>query len=179
MGESGIHAAIWTRNIGRVQSIIEKNPQSVHDMYDGISTWSPLDRAIAFGNLDIARLIRRNGGRPTPSKPVSYISPVRFCARWGSTSTLKWVFENNIYPSTILITKDSKGCTPLDHARIKKQWETLAFLQKLLYVDPVFLAIQRAKRDYHQCCALRRLPDELLDMVVDEVARHFDLKVVW
>ena len=44
-------------------------------------------------------------------------------------------------------------------------------------VEDVFLTMQRAKRD-HQSTLLRRLPDELLDMVIDEVAQRFYLKVV-
>ena len=44
-------------------------------------------------------------------------------------------------------------------------------------VEDVFLAMQRAKRDRR--CVLRRLTDELLDMVVDEVAQRSYLVVKW
>ena len=68
--------------------------------------------------------------------------------------------------------------TPLDIAIEKKHWQIANLLGRLLHLDPVFLAMQRAKRDYHQC-VLRRLPDELLDTIVEEVAARFYLKVKW
>ena len=66
------------------------------------------------------------------------------------------------------------GRTPLDVA----SEENAVLLLRLIYVEPVFLAMHRAKRDHRQC-VLRRLPNELLDMVVDEVAARFHLKVEW
>ena len=91
--------------------------------------------------------------------------------------TLKWVFAENILSRDVLKIENVNGKTPLDKAISRKKWETAALFRRLLHLDPVFLAMQCAKRDHN--CVLRRLPDELLDMVVDEVAARHNLKVVW
>ena len=142
---------------------------------------TPLDIAIAFGNLEIAKFFFEKGGRPNleiySRDGDSY--HVHDAARWGYTATLKWVFAEKILPLNVLSAKNCDGCTPLDRAIDGKKWMTAALLRHLLYVEPVFLAMQRAKRDYHQMSVLRRLPNELLDMVVDEVAVRYHLEVVW
>ena len=130
-----------------------------------------LDTAIGYGKLEIAQFLWREKG----VKPEECIS-VHCAAFSGYTSVLKWLFENNIFSINVLKKKIS-GKTPLDYAIVQSRWETAALLRRLP-VDPVFLAMQRAKRD-HSSCVLRRLPNELLDMVVDEMAARFHLKVVW
>ena len=91
---------------------------------------------------------------------------------------MEWVFENKVLPLRVLNIKNDYGWTPLELAFRWRNMKTVALLQHFIHIlDSVFLAMQRAKRD-HQC-VLRRLPNELLDMVVDEVAARYQLKVVW
>ena len=140
-----------------------------------------LDNAIASGQLEIMKILWEIGVKPNLDAyhENHYSSPVSAAVQNGRIATLKWVFAKGVLPLRVLQTKGEFEKTPLDFAISEKDWKTTAFLRRLLSdVDSVFLAIQRAKRDTHQC-VLRRLPDELLDMVVDEVAARFRLKVEW
>ena len=141
---------------------------------------TPLDVAIAFGKLEIAKFLFEKGGRP--NLYIYYCdgdhTPVHHAANYGYAATLKWAFTEKILPLSVLNIQDEWEKTPLDCAITNEKWKTAALLQRLMYFDPVFLAMQRAKRDHHRTL-LRRLPNELLDMVVDEVAARFHLKVVW
>ena len=144
--------------------------------------WTPLDVAIAFGKLETAKCLWDNmGGRPNLDEVYcdGKWTPVHDAAKYATI--LEWAFKENILPLSVLQNKNRSGCTPLDKAISENQWETASLLRRLMYVDPVFLAMQRAKRDHnHQCVLLlRRLPTELLDMVVDEVAARHGLQVVW
>ena len=142
--------------------------------------WTPLDIAITYGRLDAAQLLWEKGGRPTLDiYRDREQTPVHRAAEYGKTAALGWVFTEKVLPLNVLNIKDEQKMTPLDIAISKNEWETAALLRRLMHLDPVFLAMQRAKRDHHQMCVLRRLPDELLDMVVDEVASRFHLVVEW
>ena len=145
---------------------------------------TPLDIAIECGQLEMAKFLFEEGGRPNlDAYRDGIFTPVHRAAWNGHTKTLKWIITENVIPSHVLMIKDHIGLTLLDNVMnhvYHKEWEAIArLLRRVIYLDPVFLAMQRAKRDYHQMCVLRRLPDELLDMVVDEVAVRFRLKVVW
>ena len=144
------------------ENVVPLSTDMIQDLFDS---------AIMYGKLEIAQFLWREKG----VKPEECIS-VHCAAFSGYTSVLKWLFENNIFSINVLKKKIS-GKTPLDYAIVQSRWETAALLRRLP-VDPVFLAMQRAKRD-HSSCVLRRLPNELLDMVVDEMAARFHLKVVW
>ena len=140
--------------------------------------WTPIDVAIASGKLEMVKFLWDMGGRPNLEiyRDRSE-TPVHDAACCGETATLKWAFTESILPLCVLNIKNYNGWTPLDEAIFWKKWEFVALFRRLMHLDPVFLAMQRAKRDFHQM--LRRLPDELLDMVVDEVAARHRLKVVW
>ena len=142
--------------------------------------WTPFDHAIASGRLETAKYLWEIGGRPNIDiySRDGFYTPAHWVAYCGHTETLEWAFKENILPLSGLQIKTRSGCTPLDKAISENQWETASLLRRLP-VDPVFLAMHRVKRDDHQMCVLRRLPNELLDMVVDEVARRFHLQVVW
>ena len=142
---------------------------------------TPLDDAIADGKLEMAKFLFEKGGRPNLDEVYcdGEWTPVHAAARSGRIEILKWVFAEKILPLNVLNIKDYDGCTPLDYAIASGYRKTITLFRHLLYVEPVFLAIQRAKRDYHQMSVLRRLPNELLDMVVDEVAVRYHLEVVW
>ena len=139
--------------------------------------WTPLDVAISRGRLEMVQFLFEKGGRP--NLEIYYnnygrrIDPVHDAVRDGRMENLKWVFENKVLPLEVLTIEDCHGKIPFEVAINEKE---RAFFQRLP-IDPVFLAMQRAKRDHR--CMLRRLPDELLDMVVDEVASDFYLEVVW
>ena len=141
---------------------------------------TPFDSAIACGKLEMVKYLWEMGGRPnleaysdgewTPMhRAVEYVDG-------HTTVTLKWTFAENVLPLRVLNIKDHDGKTPLDWAIFRKKWEHVALFQHLLF-NPVCLAIQLAKRDYQ--CILRRLPDELLDTIVEEVAARFYLKMKW
>ena len=149
--------------------------------------WTPLDFTIAYGRLETAKYLWEMDGRPNPDAYRDGIyTPVHSAAQYRYTEILKWVFAEDVLPLRVLNIKnmgnslfclqiERKG-TPLDCAIFEREWETAALLQRLLF-NSIFLAMQRAKRDYR--CMLRRLPNELLDMVVDEVAARFHhLRVV-
>ena len=141
---------------------------------------TPLDCAIACGKLEIAKFLSEKGGRPNLEvycHDREDCNPVFRAVIHGHTDTLKWVFVEDVCPLYVLNVKDEQKMTPLYNAIIHERLEIATFLQRLP-IHPVFLAMQRAKRDYHQC-VLRRLPDELLDMIVDKVAVRFHLEVVW
>ena len=145
--------------------------------------WTPLDVAIKNGQLEMAKFLFEEGAQPNLEiYRDGFFTPVHHAAQDvgcnGTFETLKWVFENKVLPLNILNVKAHNEWTPLNCATFGGKWKTKALFRRLLHLDPVFLAMQRAKRDYHQRCALRRLPDELLDMVVDEVAARLHLKVV-
>ena len=148
---------------------------------------TPLDDAIAFQNLEMAKLLweinKQNKRNKRPNHDISrnrYLrhTPVHWAALYGKTATLEWIYTEGVFPLHVFNAKNHNRETPLDVAIHQKKWETVAFLRRLMYVDPVFLAMHRAKRDHPQC-VLRRLPNELLDMIVDEVASRHGLKVVW
>ena len=139
--------------------------------------WTPLDFAIVWGKLEMAQFLFEMGGRPNIDNYYdgSYTTPVHWIARHGGTDTLKWVFVEGVLPLYVLNVKNSDGQMPLEVVRVKNT--TTLLLRDLQQVCTTFLALRCAKRDRQ--CVLRRLPDELLDMVVDEVAVRFHLKVVW
>ena len=141
---------------------------------------TPLDEAISWDKLEMAQYLWDKGGRP--NFEIYYCdgkrSPVHKAASCGYTKTLKWLFTENVLSLDALKIKDERRKTPLDCAIDYRELETAALIRRLMYFNPVFLAMQRAKRNHHRTL-LRRLPDELLDMVVDKVAARFDLKVVW
>ena len=140
---------------------------------------TPLDCAIAEGKLDTVQFLFGKGGRPNLDNLYcdEKWTPVHCATRWGHTSTLKWLFTEKVLPLNVLKIKTRWKSTPLNEAIAYGRLETAALFRRFIHLDPVFLTMQRAKRDYQ--CALRRLPNELLDMVVDEVALRFDLKVMW
>ena len=138
--------------------------------------WTPLDEAISRGKLETAKFIWEMGGRPNLEhyRDGKWTS-VHEAAYYGKTTTLKWVFAKGVLPLDMLNIKNQYDRTPLDESfRCNR---TAALLRRLIHLDPVFLAMHRAKRDRQ--CVLRRLPDELLDMIVDVVGARHGLKVVW
>ena len=141
---------------------------------------TPLDVAIMWGKLETAKYLWEKGGRSNLEnyRDGEWNTPVHHAAHSGHATTLKWVFAKGVLPLHVLQIKGRQKMTPLDVAISEKEWETAALLRRLS-VDAVFLVMQYVKRDHHQMCVLRRLPDELLDMVVDEVAARLHLKVVW
>ena len=147
--------------------------------------WTPLDIAIAEGKLEIAKHLWEIGGRPnTEIYCDRNFSSVHCAAKYGYVDILKWIVKEKVLPRSAFQFKDRWEQTPLNLAIHYKKYrrsinfeEIIAFLQRLIHVDPVFLAMQRAKRDHE--CVLRRLPNELLDMVVDVVASRFHLEVEW
>ena len=140
---------------------------------------TPLDRAIATGQLEAAKWLQKKGGRPNLGVYCDKRhTAVHSAVVYDKAATLEWVFAESVLPQSVFQIKNGQGMTPLDIAIEKKHWQIANLLGRLLHLDPVFLAMQRAKRDYHQC-VLRRLPDELLDTIVEEVAARFYLKVKW
>ena len=141
---------------------------------------TPLDNAIHDGDLETAKLLWEMGGRPNLDEVYcdGEWSPLYDTVRWGCTTILKWGFTEGVLPLHILKNK-CDGRTLLDVAISYRIQETVAFLRDLQQVCTTFLAIQLAKRDHRQMCVLRRLPNELLDMVVEEVAARHNRKVVW
>ena len=134
--------------------------------------WTPLDIAIACDRLENAKYLWRIGGKPNLDiYRHGKWTPVHYAAQSGYIEILKWIFTEGVLPLSVLLIKNKNQKTPIDRAIFRVETATLL-------VDPIFLAMQRAKRDHHRTL-LRRLPDELLDMVVDEVAARLHLKVVW
>ena len=160
--------------------VLEKEilPRSVLNI-KGRDGMTPIDCAIDYVNLKIAKYLWDMGGRPNLEIYCDWHNtPVHEAAHCEESAMMKWIFTEGVLPLSVLNIKDHKwGRTPFDIVISKKQWETVTFLGRF-YLDPVFLAMQRAKRDYRQC-VLRRLPNELLDMVVEEVAARLYLKVKW
>ena len=140
--------------------------------------WTLLDFAIAYGKLRTIQYLWGEGVQPNLEVyRDEKFTPVHMAVyTMRPPRRLQWVFAENILPLRVLNVRVGRW-TPLDIA-INKSSEATAILRRIL-IDPVFLAMQRAKRDHCQCCVMRRLPNELLDMVVDEVAARYQLKVVW
>ena len=139
--------------------------------------WTLMDCAILHGQLVVVQFLRNMGVRPNLELyRDGFLTPVHIAATEDNTVTLTWVFTEGVLPLHVLNIKDHMEMTPLENAIENRQQETI-FLLRRLPIDLVFLAMQRAKRDHSSL--LRRLPDELLDMVVDEVAARFRLKVEW
>ena len=177
-----VHWAARNRHTGTLKWVFKEKvlPIDILKIKDNLER-TPLDAAITCGSLETAKFLWEMGGRPN-FEIYHYNrrnSPIHSAAEYGDTDILKWVFTKKILPLSVLNVKDYYNQTPLDVAIDEREWETAALLRRLLYVEPAFLAMQRAKRDHHQYCVLRRLPDELLDMIVDEVAARFNLVVVW
>ena len=173
-----IHWAAQCRYTATLKWVLENNILPLHTLnIKKRNEWTPLDEAIVWGKLEMIQFLFEMGGRPNLEiYRDGSETPVHEAAEWGYTATLKWVFTENIFSLDVLKVKDDKKKTPLDHAIFENQWETAVFIQRLL-IDSVFLVMQRAKRDHR--CVLRRLPNELLDMVVEEVAVRFHLVVEW
>ena len=173
---STICSAIFWGDFAEAKRMVNEDPKYVQIEYG--DKWSVLDVAIAYGRLEIAKLLWENGGRPNLDACRDGIyTPVHEAAYGGHNTTLKWVFAKKILPLSVLKIKSGLKKTPLDWAILMRRKETAALFRRLLYVDPVFLAMHCAKRDHK--CVLRRLPDELLDMVVAEVAARVDLILLW
>ena len=181
--DTPVHCAVYGGHTATLKWVITEKilPPRVLNHKDIWKKKTPLDIAIARGNLEMAEFLWEMGGQPNLENYRDGINtPVHRAAWNGYTKTLKWLFaEKNVLSLDVLKIKDWKEWTPLDNAMSRKKWETITFLRRLMHLDPIFLTMQRAKRDFHQMCVLRKLPNELLDMVVDEVARRFHLKVVW
>lgn len=131
----------------------------------------PLDYAIVFGQLDIAQFLWENGRQFSKQFNKQFINVRRY-----------HIFRSHIYTFHEQILPIRWSLFDFEHVELARSTsreisKNVSLFQKRIYVDPVFLAMQRAKRD-HQC-VLCRLPNELLDMVVDEVAARFRLKVEW
>ena len=174
---SQIFDAICGGNLEEVKHIVNGDPECVYIQNKYGRT--PLDVAIAWGNLEMVQFLFKKGGRPNldiyHNKKNTTVHRI---AQYGDIAILKLVFAKGILPLSVLNVKDCVcDCKiPLD-CDIAKGYRKTATLLRRLPVDFVFLAMQCAKRDRQ--CTLRRLPDELLDMVVDVVAARFHLKVVW
>lgn len=245
---SEIFNAVRNANLEEVKRMVNEDPKCVH--IQDTSEWTPLDHAIYYNKLDVARFLRVKGGRPNSKIYCNGCwNPVHATARSGHTATLKWLIEETDLSIDMLKNKDATRKTPLDHAIDCAKLETAKFLWEMggrpnleIYRDDIwpgpmhcvarfgctdilewifvkkvlplsvlniidcmdqtpldfaiehgklenaallrrlpvysgFLAMQRAKRDYQ--CVLRKLPNELLDMVVDVAAARFHLKVAW
>ena len=176
-----IHYAVQYGHPTTLKWILEKRflPWDVLNVIDWDGC-TPLDNAIVWGKLDLAEFLWEMGGRPNLEiYRDGKWTPVHHAAYGGHSTTLKWIFAKKILPLNIHNAKGRNEWTPLDCAIHGGKWKTITLFRRLIHLDPVLLAMQRAKRDYHQMCVLRRLPDELLDMVVDEVAQRVHLIVVW
>ena len=176
-GTTPVHDAVRSGHIETLKWAFAKNIISLHVLnIKNSNGLTPLDVAIARGRLEIAKLLWEMDGLPNLGIYCDRerSTPVHGAALNGHTSTLKWAFTEKVLPLHVLNVKDYSERTPLVIAISESE---TAVLLRRLPINPVFLAMQRAKRDYQ--CVLRRLPNELLDMVVDEVALRFDLKVVW
>ena len=145
--------------------------------------YTPMDDAISCGKLEAAQFLFEKGGRPNLENYCDddlwlrgAFTPVHKAVLRGHTAILKWAFQKRIIPLHVLEIEDHREQTPILLAIICKKWDIVTLLRRVP-IDPAFLATHCAKRDYQ--CVLRRLPDELLDMVVDEVATRYGLKVVW
>ena len=171
-----VHSAAYDGKTATLKWVTENNILPMRQVLNIKNTrkWTPLDVAIANGNLEMAQFLFEKGGRPNLDAYCDgNTTPVQMAASYDENITiLKWVFEKGVLPLRVLNSKNHYGRTSLGYARGKT-----ATLLRRLPVDPVFLAMHRAKRDHK--CVLRKLPDELLDMVVEEVAARFHLKVVW
>ena len=180
--ETSVHnAAVYGDNAATLKWAFDNGVLSL-DVLKIKNKWkkTPLDVAITCGNLEMAKCLWEMGGRPNLDiyNRDGENTPVHHAASRGYTDILKWAFDNGVLSLDVLKIKNSNGKTPMNQAIAAKQVKTADLLGHF-FVDPVFLAMQRAKRDHYQCCVLRRLPDELLDMVVNKVAVRFHLEVVW
>ena len=161
------------------ENVLPLDVLNVED-YNG---WTPLDVAIAEGKLEMAKFLFEKGGRPnldiySDEKLTTPVHETMYHCR--DPRFLKWLFTKNILPLHVLQIKNySDMRTPLErYPRSNSTTKnTVSFLQDLIRVDAVFLMIQLAKRDHR--CILRRLPNELLDMIMDMVAEHFNLVAVY
>ena len=179
---SEVFLAICEENFEKVKSIVANIPESVNVQHDFMG-WTPLDAAIAFGLLNIAKFLREKGGKPNLEiyrnerllKNTLVDTPVHEAVSRKYTATLRWVFTTgNVFPLWVLQTKNKEEKTPLE---VAADSDTATLLQNLAHLDAVFLAMELTKRD-HQC-VLRKLPDELLDVIVDTVAsRHNLVRVI-
>ena len=188
IGKTAILKWVFAKSILPLRVLTIKNKYELTPL-DVAIYWTLLDATIhfipfdpiRFGSLELVQFFFEIGGRPNLEiyNRDGESSPVHNGACCGDIATLKWIFTKKVLPLSVLNIKNWDGCTPLDVAISEKKWKTAALLRRLLYVEPVFLVMHRAKRDFHQMCVLRRLPNELLDMVVDEVATRHNLVVVW
>ena len=174
-----VHSAAHEEKTATLEWVFTENVLS-RDVLQIVCNWkrTPLDCAIAEGKLEMAKYLWGMGGQPNLDMyHDGGWTPVHSIAWSGKTVILKWIFAEKVLPLRVLNIKSFDGWIPLDCLTYLEEWETADLFQRLIHLDAVFLAMQRAKRDYQ--CVLRRLPDELLDMVVDEVAARYHLEVVW
>ena len=174
-----VHIAAWWEYTTTLKWVLEKEVLPLRTFnIKNHNGWTPLDEAIMWGKLEIAKYLWENGGQPNLEfycRDGSYTPMHNAARREYTANTLKWVFTKKILPLCVLQIKDEEKMTPLDVA----SGETATLFQNLIHLDSVFLAMQCAKKHDHNGTLLRRLPNELLDMVVDEVAQRFHLRVVW
>lgn len=130
---------------------------------------TPLDRAIALGQLETAKLLWDKGARPNPElyRDEAFFSPLHFAASNGAKATLEWCLEKWILSMDTLLIKDITQASILDCAKTYGKAETATFLRAV----PAMLVARElwlAKRDPGS--PLCRLPVEIIEMIGDAYA---------
>ena len=133
-----------------------------------------LDLSIFHNNLKAAKFFWENGGKLNPNfyyRDREW-NIVHYCASRGRTAMLRWIFEEGVVSLKVLHIRNNRGRTPLDVTIECDCLEMATFLRKFYMVDMVRM-MWLAKRDCNTL--LRKLPDELLDMIVEKIATGFNL----
>ena len=126
MDDIDIFSAICREYFEEVKRIVKENPEIVH--IKDSNGWTPLDKAIAWGKLEIAKFLFEKGGRSDfDCDGRKRNTPVHHAAHRGFTTTLKWGFKN-IFRLPVLKIKTRDGRTPLDEAIAGGKLETVKFL---------------------------------------------------
>ena len=186
--ESPVHSAAYSGHTSTLEWVFEHNilPRTILCFKD-VDEFFPLDAAMYGGCVETAKLLWEYGGRSNLDgiyfNPLICETPIHTAAYTRNIDMLKWTFENGILPLEVLDIDAGEG-TPLDIAMDRRDCEvTINYLKNIhktkLLIKTIFPAMQRAKRDHRGGTLLRRLPHELLDMVVDEVAARAQRRVEW
>ena len=109
-----IFDAITDKNLEEVHRIVNEDHKIVHNI-----EWekTPLDYAIGYGQLKMAKFLFEEGGRPNlDAYRDGIFTPMHWAAQDGHTDTLKWIFAESVLSLDILNFKNRQKWTPFDCA---------------------------------------------------------------
>jgi len=95
----------------QVQEQLEEDSFRVH-IGDRLTSHTPMDLAAQIGDLKIAKLLHKHGGRPNDTASATLLHPLHYAALYSHVDFVKWALEQGANPSV----GSAEGYHPLHYA---------------------------------------------------------------